>query len=104
MIRIDAIRPTKKAASSACSCATPIEWKKSDRCGAMLVQSGASAAPSNVTEPIITATRAPVPGRGSRCGGAERGGGGGGGRGERREAKPIARPRRSKTEMREKRL
>ena len=38
--------------------------KKFEMSGAMPVQIGASAAPSNVTEPIITARSATVPGPG----------------------------------------
>ncbi len=38
-----------------------MSWKSSEMSGAMPVHSGASDAPSNVTEPIITASSGTVP-------------------------------------------
>ena len=49
---------------SAFSGDSPRSWKKSDMSGAMSTQGLPSAAPSNVTEPIITASSGTVPGSG----------------------------------------
>jgi hypothetical protein len=61
--------------------------------GAMSVHSEASDAPSKVTEPIITATSAAVPGSGSNAARPESG-----------TRSPISSPRRSTGDRREKRL
>ena len=61
------IWPMKKAASSPFSGDSPSDTKKSWMSGAMPVQIGASAAPSNVTVPIMTASRNTAPGSGCQA-------------------------------------
>ena len=72
---------------------SPRSWKKFDMSGAMSTHGLPSAAPSKVTEPIITASSGTVPGSGSSAARPDSG-----------RRTPMSRPRRSQIEIREKRL
>src|SRR3954453_1544925 len=85
--------PSPNASSSASLGEAPSEWKKSEMWGAVLDQSDASAAPSKLVEPMITARSATVPGSGSSFG-----------RPVSQRRIPTSRPLRAKTDSREKRL